>query len=86
MPQDLEDEEVSQLCSTKVVRNPGILTHFDFCRVEDTNFPSRRVSESSLPGFCNFMESFLDTCHTAGMDVMRFLEKSLELTRGEFLN
>ena len=32
------------------------------------------------------MENFLDTCHTAGMDVMQILEKGLELPEGELLN
>ena len=32
------------------------------------------------------METFLDTCHTAGMDIMQNLEQGLELPEGELVN
>ena len=32
------------------------------------------------------MERFLDTCHDAGMDIMKNLEKGLELPEGELVN
>lgn len=60
--------------------------HFDFCRAEDTRFPSKWPSESSIPGFRTFMETFLETCHNVGMEIMQVLEQGLELPQGELVN
>ena len=87
--QDLEDEKVSFFIAWEQL---GALNadfhqeHFDYCRTEDTQFPSKWPSKSSIPGFRKFMAKFIDTCHNAGMDVMKNIEKGLELPGGELVN
>lgn len=89
-PQDLEDEKVSVVVSLRAGSSTDMLAfhqeHFDFCRAEDTQFPSKWPSESSIPGFRGFMETFLETCHKVGMDIMRVLEQGLEVPPGELVD
>ena len=78
---DLSSESVTSLWHAGFDKE-----HFDFSRADDVQFPSKWPSDSSIPGFRNFMETFLDTCHNVGMDILQTVEQGLELPKGELVD
>ncbi|KAF2194532.1 iron/ascorbate family oxidoreductase [Zopfia rhizophila CBS 207.26] len=57
--------------------------HFDHSSAADTEFPSKWLSESSIPGYRQFMEDLLEKCHIVGREVLENLEQGLGLRKGE---
>ncbi|KAH8695877.1 hypothetical protein GQ44DRAFT_733664 [Phaeosphaeriaceae sp. PMI808] len=60
--------------------------HFDHSSAADTEFPSKWPSESSIPGYRQFMEDLLEKCHIVGREVLENLEQGLGLSQGELMD
>ncbi|OJD40654.1 oxoglutarate iron-dependent oxygenase [Diplodia corticola] len=58
--------------------------HFDFGAPDDTLFPSRWPSATTLPGFQPFLYDFFHRCEKVSHDILHALELALDLPTGSF--
>ncbi|KAI1343178.1 putative gibberellin 20-oxidase [Xylariaceae sp. FL0016] len=73
-----EDDDVDQELE-------DVKEHFDYTRDGDPDFPTPWPSETSLPGFHDWMEGvFLPDCQRLARDVLTAIELGLQLPPGTF--